>query len=572
MADLDPNYWFKKFFLKPFKHPFFWIAVFALAVYGVTLSYGLAWLDDNAIVETQFEFDHNLANIFEAFRQDITLTPGNPGPFYRPVERLTFMLDAQFGQNMILFMSHFTNILLHILAISLLYVFLLKLKIDCKKALFFSLVFAVHPITAQTVALISGRNDSLLAVFVFPALIYFLDYLETRHKKYLIGHLLFFALALFTKETAAILPIIMAVYIFLFTDWRKKLTEYQSFIYLLASWLGIGLVWFGARYFALHKFIGGSVLNLVSSLYYSLPSILSAIGKIMLPIKLSVYSVLKDMTMVYGIISIIILVIWFILSRRVNYRLLIFGITWLLLFIGPALINPFDKPMSFSENRIYIPMFGFIFMALGLGKPDFFNIFNERWQKVITYMAAIILIVTFSSITLYRNKYYQNGLNFWKNAVATSPHSATNHSFLGIVYFYDQNNPEMAEIEFKKALELNPREIPVHNNLGLIYLNRDQYELAEKEFNEELKFNKMSGEVYYNLGAVNFKTGDFDSAKKNWEEAYSMNQDDIKTLQRLTELAYLEKNYDVVILYTQELTKRGITIPSEVSQWLNSNN
>ncbi|MCX6753986.1 MAG: glycosyltransferase family 39 protein, partial [Candidatus Nomurabacteria bacterium] len=194
-------------------HPFFWISFLILLVYGATLFFNIVYLDDNVLVTGQYQFNKSLSNIPQAFSQDIFQTPLGGGTFYRPIERLTFILDAQFGEGAVIFMSHFSNVLLHILAICFLFIFLVKLKINKLTAFLFSLIFAVHPLSAQTVAFISGRNDSLLAIFVFPALIFLINYLETRKNKFLVWNLIFLALALFTKETAAVLPGVFILYI-----------------------------------------------------------------------------------------------------------------------------------------------------------------------------------------------------------------------------------------------------------------------------------------------------------------------------------------------------------------------
>ena len=109
-----------KIFLESWR-PFFWIALAILFVYSVALSFNIVYLDDNVLVTDQYQFNKSLSNIPQAFNEDIFRTPHNGGTFYRPILRLTFMFDAQFGEKAIVFMSHFSNILLHILSICLLF-------------------------------------------------------------------------------------------------------------------------------------------------------------------------------------------------------------------------------------------------------------------------------------------------------------------------------------------------------------------------------------------------------------------------------------------------------------------
>jgi len=174
---------FKKIFLEKW-HPFFWIAVIVSLVYFSTFFFNIVYLDDNVLAVGQYQFNRNLSNIFSSFGEDIFRTPYGGGSFYRPILRWTFIFDAQFGEGAVIFMSHFSNLILHILSVTFLFLLLLKLNIKKELALLLSLIFGIHPLTAQTVAFIAGRNDSLLAVFVFPCLIFFLDFLETKRIKH----------------------------------------------------------------------------------------------------------------------------------------------------------------------------------------------------------------------------------------------------------------------------------------------------------------------------------------------------------------------------------------------------
>lgn len=513
---------FYKIFLDSW-HPYFWIGLLIFSVYFVTLFSNIVYLDDNVLVVNQYQFNKNLSNIPQAFSEDIFQTPHNSGTFYRPIERISFMLDAQLGEEMIIFMSHFSNILLHIFAICLLFWFLLKLNLSKGVAFVFALIFGIHPLTAQTVAFISGRNDSLLAIFVFPALVFFLDFLQTRKKKYFIWHMIFFSLALFTKETAAVLPVICTFYLLIFVGWKKIIEDYKIYLLIGASWIGISAIWFLARMFALHNLVGNAPYNIPLSIFNNLPSLIPAVGKIFLPFNLSVFPVMQDMTLLYGFITLVLLVFWFILSEKKNWKLIIFGLLWFIIFISLTLIKPSGTVPEFSENRIYLPMFGFIFVILGLNwiKLPLFLKEKINYKKIIAFISLLIILI-FSFVTIYRNQYYKDKLSFWKNATETSPSFAFNHNNLGAMYYLDKNMDE-AEKEFKKALQLNPEEKMTHNNLGLVYVNKDKLKEAEEEYKKELEINPYYDNAYYNLGLLYWNEKRYDEAKESWKKTLEIN-------------------------------------------------
>jgi len=544
-------------------HPFLWIASLIFIIYSATLFFNIVYLDDNVLVLDHYAFNKNLGNIPAAFGEDIFRTPQEKGSFYRPMLRLTFMLDAQLGQGAIIFMSHLTNLLLHILAACLLFVLLIKLKIKKETALVFSLIFGIHPLTAGTVAFISGRNDSLLAVFVFPMLWFFVDFLQTLKKKTYFWHLTFFILALLTKETAMVAPLICAVYAVIFLGIKKIRADYKQYLYLAIGWASIFAVWLLTRNAVLNNFIGNADYRIPLSVYKNLPMLIPTIGKIFFPFDLSVFPVLQDMTMVYGIIALVLLLVWFIFSRDKNYRLIFFGIAWFSLFLLPTLITPIDATPNFSESRIYLPMLGFIFIFLGMGRIRFFNFINKK----IILILSLLLIIVFSSITTYRNKYYKNRVNFWRNAVETSPNFAFNHNNLGAMYYLDDNF-DKAEVEFEKALALNSNEKMAHNNLGLIYLDRKEWEKAESEFKKELEINPGYDLALFNSGLLYYQIGKKDEAENFWKKTLEINPNHPDAWRNLAILYYEKKDLAQAAEFAKEAYLRGVQLPSELVKLL----
>ncbi|MFA7000075.1 MAG: tetratricopeptide repeat protein [Candidatus Paceibacterota bacterium] len=560
----------RKVFLDGWR-PFFWISFLIVFVYGATLFANIVYLDDNVLVTGQYQFNKDLGNIPQAFNEDIFQTPLGRGTFYRPIERISFILDAQFGEGAIIFMSHFSNVLLHILALCLLFAFLLKLNIDKLTAFLFTLIFAIHPLSAQTVAFISGRNDSLLAIFVFPALISLINYLETRKNKYIIWNLIFLTLALFTKETAVVLPGIFILYILIFAGVKKIIEDYKFYTKLVILWFCVGIFWFLIRMSVLHSLIGNAPYNIFLSIYHNLPSLVPAVGKIFLPFDLSVFPVIQDMTMLYGILSFVLLALWFFLSEKKNYKFIIFGLLWFFVFIVLTLIKPIGTNPEFSENRIYIPMFGFIFVILGLGMIRLPNFIKNKISppKFILFLSLLIILI-FSVVTIYRNSYYKNKLNFWKNATTTSPSFAFNHNNLGAMYYLDGNIDE-AEKEYKKALDLNWNEPMAHNNLGLVYASQGKLEDAEKEYKKEIEVNPSYDNVYFNLGLLYFEEKRIDEALNIWKKTLAINPNHIDALKSLTTYYYNEKNYIEVVPYASRLYRIGFSLPPDLLRLIQLN-
>jgi tetratricopeptide (TPR) repeat protein len=274
------------------------------------------------------------------------------------------------------------------------------------------------------------------------------------------------------------------------------------------------------------------------------------------------------MMMIYGIISLILLEVWFIMAKNKSYRLIIFGTAWFFLFILLTLIKPMDTTPEFSENRIYLPMFGFAFIFLGLGRIKFRDKSNNITQKKIFLGISVALIITFSFVTIYRNKYYKNKLNFWNNAVETSPSFAFNHNNLGAMFFLDGKKNE-AEKEFNKALEINPRERMAHNNLGLVYLEKGDFSKAEEEFNKELEINPYYDNAYANKGLLYYRMGRMDEAVDSWKKTLEVNPGYSQALYNLFIYYYQNQDKENAKYWAQEAQNREIPLLPEMQKMLN---
>ena len=186
------------------------------AVYCRDLQYSFL-LDDYPLIFT----NENLAswrNWKLLFRTHIFAASGSSAPVffpaqhYRPVYMFWLMLNEQlFG--LIVPWWHLTSLLLHICAVYLVYQLGLKILKDRWAAALGALLFAFHPIHVESVAYVSASTDLLVTVFV---LISFLSYCRFREPGgslvYLAASLFTAALAILSKEPAAMLPFLLVAY------------------------------------------------------------------------------------------------------------------------------------------------------------------------------------------------------------------------------------------------------------------------------------------------------------------------------------------------------------------------
>ncbi|ODS38632.1 MAG: hypothetical protein A7316_07535 [Candidatus Altiarchaeales archaeon WOR_SM1_86-2] len=62
------------------------------------------------------------------------------------------------------------------------------------------------------------------------------------------------------------------------------------------------------------------------------------------------------------------------------------------------------------------------------------------------------------------------------------------------------NDPKLAEKIFKKILEMDPNNVKVHHNFGILLYMAGRYKDAEKEFREAIKISLEKADAHYDRG------------------------------------------------------------------------
>ncbi|MDD5354392.1 MAG: tetratricopeptide repeat protein [bacterium] len=398
------------------------------------------------------------------------------------------MIDALLGGT-VPFVYHLDNLILHLLAGVLLFLFLARLGYRRNLALLCSLVFIAHPLLAQAVAWVPGRNDSLLTIFVLLSFLAFLRYLTYRKWLFLLAHLLLLALALFTKENAIVTPLLILLYLqFIY----RKSTSLMAKIYFVILWGAVILPWLFIRAAVLGALVGTADFQIFRSLWQNCPALLSYFGKIFIPFRLSVLPVMRDLPLWPGLLSLSLLVIALSWSKHRRNKYILFGAAWFLFYLSPSLIQSSSQTANFSEHRIYLAFIGILMVCLEL---DWFRDFAVvKWKPICAGLTLVLL----AGLNIQHNRVFQDKTAFWRNAAQTSPSSAFNLNNLGAMY-YLAGNLAGAEAAWRQALALNHQEKLVHNNLGLIYLRQGNLVQAEKEFQNELALDPYSEVAIANL-------------------------------------------------------------------------
>lgn len=536
--------------------PFLAIAIIVGALYAQTLSYSFVHLDEDDHILNRIDFLRTASNIPKIFFHD-TYFPVRSSPFYRPLQTLSFMGDA-FLWGVRPFGYHLMNVILHIGTTFLFYALLRKLDYRKRTALFTALIFALHPVVTRNVAWVPGRNDLLLGIFALSSLLFFLNGLRKRSFLAYVGHFFFLMLALLTKETAAVIPVLAIVLWLLQREGIKK----KDFI-LISAWVMIIVAWLVVRFHALLAIQRASFDIILGALWTTkFPiALLSYLGKSILPVHLSVMPVLDVTSIILGFGVFAFLVGWHLLVGRWPTRSSIAGLIWFLAsLIPPMIVNESEARAVYFEHRLYIPLMGVLLMILGLPRVSALSHLH-KYRTAIQAACLIFLAV----LSMEQMRDFRNGEVFWKSAVRSSPSLSRAHDGLGNFYA-SQNQLNAAIAQYRKAIELAPQEKRLHNDLGVAYLKLRNVAAAEAEFRQELVINPNYVPARHNLGITYGVEKKYKEAEEQWNIALALDPAYVLSHQAMAAVLAAQNRYEDAMVHIRAIESLGVPLVSQLER------
>ena len=469
------------------KYSYLLIIIIPFIVFTPSIRNGFVYFDDDILILENQSKIANPDNFLRIFRTDAFFN--NSSPYYRPLLNISFMIDAQLGGKTPAY-YHFTNILLHILtAFSLLWLLQL-MGLSYNKSLVGSLVFSVHPIMANAVFWIPARNDLLVTFFSLLFFISIIKFLKERKAMAFISTLMLFFLALFSKESAIILPILVLLYCYQ----TKQLYPDKHKIILFFAILAIIVGWYLLRIYSID--MRNDDQRGFAILLKTLPFPFEIIAKFFLPFNYSATPVFSSMFTGLGILLALIILILIIRIAKINTALIAFGAIWFIFFCMP---NMYVRLVSASDSydylihRAYLPVVGLLIVLLAI-LPEPWVEFKRKFNLAV----FSLLIIMLSALSFVGGKKYLNPVAFWSTAIEYNPDKAWFHYFLGR-YYFKQGDYIMFEKYQREALALKVYPRFLYNMGILFFLEKKQYDTAFSYFNRarSMGFNDPEANANY---------------------------------------------------------------------------
>lgn len=482
------------------------LVIFLLGIAVYLNSFGVNFIWDDSALVLENPLIRSFANIPRIFFAN--LSP-HQDMFYRPMQNLTYVLDF-FLYKLDYIGYHLTNILLHICVAVLFYRLLVIMTGNEDWGLFSALLFLVHPLWVESVTYISGRADILMAIFI---LLSFLSYIRER----ILFSLIFYILALFSKEASLIFPLILIFYIVLFRKFKKKTILGLTFFGVVTVlYLVFRSVIIGRPNLICHEY------PLYTRMLFFLKAIAGYLGLIFFPInqcmaytvKLPVSFFKADVLLSFVVvIFLVFLLIYFIKKEKTIAFFLGWFFIMLIPYSGIFPINAF-----FADHFIYLAAAG-VFVT-------FVYILQKINSRLIFDFVFFGYLAIFSLTTVKYNFVWQDAIAFYERIMKLSANSFSASNNLGVIYL-NRGDYQRGEKLIRKALEINPDFLQAWLNLARYYYSQQDYRRAIGLTKGVLDKDPKNYFAWSLLGTFYFKGGDYSAAEDAYKKAAALNPDDI---------------------------------------------
>ncbi|OHB36068.1 MAG: hypothetical protein A3G70_03130 [Planctomycetes bacterium RIFCSPLOWO2_12_FULL_39_13] len=499
------------------------------------------------IIITFFTYFNSLQNEFINYWDDNTYITGNDliktlnfsnlklifSSFffteYYPINLLSYAIDYHFwGLNPLGY--HITNVFLHSLNAILIFKIITTMVNRFSVASIATIIFITLPVNVETVVWVSERKNMLSFLFFLVSFYLYIKYQKNENRYYYLGSIITYIFAILSKSSVVMFPFILFLYDFCFTKNRlqvKIINKIPFFIISIIASIIVILGSEGSPAFEAYQ------VNLYPRLLTTLRIFAAYVEKVFIPINLNNFYVNYVSSSILGleiIISILVLsIITFCAYKCYKQEIVIFFcIMWFFINLIPV-SNIIPIPHWIADRYLYFPSLAFSLLVATL----FDKILKDATPSTISYKLKkitspllIIILIFYSSLTILRNSVWKDSVTLWENCVSKSPNSALAHTYLGGSYM-KKGCKDKAVIEFKKALQLNPRRANALANLAYIDIDNGLLDEAFKKIRLALFYEEDNYEAHNALGVYYMSKAKYNRAIVEFQRALELRPESI---------------------------------------------
>ncbi|MBQ3834912.1 MAG: hypothetical protein II816_05290 [Elusimicrobia bacterium] len=504
-------------------------------LYGKSVNFELMDLDDKPSITNSVHYISNIKNLPKIFFQDTTYK--HRSTYYRPILMSSFSIETiLFGYNTKVY--HLTNIVMFIFVVYLIYLFFVKIKLNKNISKLVCLLFAVHPILSSNVVYVSTRAEMLMAIFLLLSFINFINYIETNKIINLILFFMFLLLALLSKETAAMLILILAAFVYAF---NYKVSKKQIINVLIFFTLAV-ITYIVCRFIAIPHPQPSSFATVPIIFINAVNSLMIFVNKIFTPgdIAVLLYDVHITPAMIFVDTLIIAVLIYLFVRKVVDRKKFLFCIFWFVLFLFPNFCI-YEQQILF--HRLLVPLIGIELFIVLLAEYALNNFPVIKKHLVVLY---ICVFVSFLFASWFQAEKYRTQNEFMVNSYLDDQNRISSVQFVDFcIQAGDFQRARQLLAERTKDI-LTYRDILQYAALDLAEGNIDRAEETYLHLEESITYDT----IFKNLSNIYLMKKDYDKALSYLKKFKEISQNDIWTVFQETkiyeETGDYKKAYDVL--------------------------
>ncbi|PWT84495.1 MAG: hypothetical protein C5B58_04640 [Acidobacteria bacterium] len=524
------------------------LAGLSLAVFGQTIHYNFVNFDDDLYVYNAptIQAGPTLRGIAIAFTSPHARN-------WHPLTTVSHMLDCRlYGLNA--GGHHATNVLLHTIAVILLFRVLRQMTGAFWKSAIVAALFAIHPLHVESVAWVSERKDVLSAVFFFLMLDTYVRYARAESiTRYLVVTALF-AAGFMSKPMLVTAPIVLLVLDYwplrrfeqiasttrkakiVQSDNQRRIIQrlFLEKIPLLLLSAGAGIVTF-----ALQKRAAGAIPPL-PFLWRAENAVISYViyaWKTFWPTRLAVFYPHPNDTLATWQVVLAIAFLLAVTCAAIVWRdkrpYLFTGWFWYLVMLVPVIGLVQVGEQGHADRYTYLPSIGLFLIAVWAA-GDIVAVGQVRLWRGLATACTVVVIAALACTAFAQTSYWRNSETLWTHALAVTTNNDVAQNNLGYLCV-DRDELDNAMSHFEAALKIRAGKLDPHYNLGTAFVEmnlgdalarKGQRDEAMAHFEQAIKLQPDYAEAYYNRGNVLFAKGRIDEAIADFEKALKIQPND----------------------------------------------
>jgi tetratricopeptide (TPR) repeat protein len=351
-------------------------------------------------------------------------------------------------------------------------------------------IFALHPVSVESVAWISEQKNTLSTVFYLSAAFCYLRFDQERRRASYALALVFFILALLSKSVAATLPATLLLVFW----WERGSLRFNRDVKPLLPWFAIGMASGALTAWVEKTYIGAQgadfSLNIVERCLLAGRVIWFYLLKLIWPVHLLfIYprwtiDAGEAWQYVFPALTIAAIAALWMYSRKTDTPRARAPLAAFLCFIAalaPALgfVNVFPFLYSYVADHFQYQAMIAIFIAAAAYLATLTKRLPENRARLAPAIAGVVLAI-FGVLVWRQTGLYLDETTLYRKTLAENPRAFMAWTNLALVVDRTPGHAEEAIRLTRKALEIRPTSAEAMNNIGMFLeeLNRHEESLA----------------------------------------------------------------------------------------------